>query len=99
MEEQLRVLADRAALPNVTLQVVPLKVGAHPGLGSSFALLHFEEDVGDLVYVEGIHGHLFLEGHNDVERYRQAFEELRAVASGPKDSVACVIAVADSYAT
>ncbi len=93
MRAQLEALADRAALPNVTLQVIPLEVGAHPGMDSTFVLLSLE-DVSDVCYVEGLVGNLYLESPADLARYRRAVDQLRAVALSPRDSVARVSRIA-----
>ncbi len=82
---QLKALADRSRLPNVTVQVIPLEAGAHPGMDSAFTLLHLEE-VSDVVYVEGLVGNFFLQSPADITRYQRAFDQLRAIAMSPRDS-------------
>jgi hypothetical protein len=52
MRAQLEALIERAALPNVTVQVLPFEAGAHPGMDSTFILLHLDEEVSDVVQVE-----------------------------------------------
>ena len=77
----------------VTLQVIPYQAGAHPGVNSSFIILHLEE-VKDVVYVEGLIGNFYLQNPDDVARYRRTFDELRAVAAGPQESRKLIQAVA-----
>ena len=96
MRAQLEVLVDRAAMPNVTVQIIPLESGAHPGMDSNFNLVQLE-DVSDIVYVEGLIGHLYQESPADLERYRRVFDQLRAIALSPKDSIARISAVAKRY--
>jgi transcriptional regulator with XRE-family HTH domain len=98
MREQLEALTERAALPNVTVQVIPFEAGAHPGMDSTFTLLHLEEEVNDVVYIEGLVGNLYQETPIDLERYRRAFDQLRAIALSPKDSLALISTVAKGYA-
>jgi transcriptional regulator with XRE-family HTH domain len=98
MSAQLEVLVDSAALPNVTVQVIPFEAGAHPGMDSTFILLHLAEDVPDVVYIEGLVGNLYQESPADLARYRRAFDQLRAIALSPKDSVLKISAVAKLHA-
>ena len=85
MREQLDQLAERSRSSRVTVQVIPLEAGAHPGMDSAFAVLQLEA-VSDVVYVEGLMGYFFLQNQGDVVRYRRAFDQLRAVALSPSDS-------------
>jgi transcriptional regulator with XRE-family HTH domain len=85
MREQLEQLADRSRANNVTVQVIPFDAGPHPAMSSSFVVLHLEE-VSDVVYVEGLLGHFFLQSPPDLLRYRRAFDRLRAIALGPRAS-------------
>jgi transcriptional regulator with XRE-family HTH domain len=97
MRAQLETLVDRAALPNVTLQVVPFEVGAHPGMDSTFTVLHLDAEVADIVYIEGLVGNLYQESPTDLARYRAAFDQLRAIALSPKESVARISAIAKTH--
>jgi hypothetical protein len=97
MREQLESLVERAAQPNVDLQLLPFTAGAHPALNSTFTILRFREDVPDVVYVEGLLGEHYLEARSDLERYRRVFDQLRAMALSPKDSVAQIGAIAKAF--
>lgn len=91
MRAQLARINDAARLPKVTIQVVPLEIGAHLGLGSNFAVLNFSKaEVNDVVYVEGAVGNIYLEGAADLERYRRIFSRLQSIALDPESSVALV---------
>jgi len=98
MHRQIRFLIDRAALPNVDIQLIPFEAGAHAALNSTFEILHFEEAAPDIVYVEGLLGQHYLEGPKELTRYRRVFDQLRAIALGPRDTVAKLKAVAESFA-
>jgi transcriptional regulator with XRE-family HTH domain len=98
MSAQLEALVDRAALPNVTVQVIPFEAGAHPGMDSTFIVLHLDEEVPDVVYIEGLVGNLYQESPADLARYRRAFDQLRAIALSPKESVLRISAVAKLHA-
>lgn len=87
MREQLRHLVEMAERPNITVVVLPLSGGVHPGMVSSFTLLKFPEDLDpDIVYVEGLTGDVYEEGEA-AERYRVVFDDLRTAALGPAESV------------
>jgi transcriptional regulator with XRE-family HTH domain len=91
MREQLSVLAERALLPTVTVQIIPFESGAHPGIDSTFTILEFDEPTAsDVVYVEGLVGNIYLERRVDIERYKRVFDEIRAIALGPRDSIALI---------
>jgi transcriptional regulator with XRE-family HTH domain len=94
MAAQLGALADAAARPNVTLQVLPFSAGAHAGLEGGFVLIEFpgEEDP-DVVYVEGIMGDLYLESVEEIKRYRLAFERIQTIALSPQETAGFVTAL------
>ena len=60
-------------MPNVTIQIVPFSVGAHPAMESSFDILDLGTVAPSLVYVEGLAGNMYLERAQDLERYEKAF--------------------------
>jgi len=96
MRAQLSHLADAAALPHITLQVVPYSAGAHAGMLGSFVILQFDDETDpDVIYLDSMAGNLFLESEIEVRRYRLAFEHLRAVAMSPDGSRAHVAAIRD----
>jgi transcriptional regulator with XRE-family HTH domain len=95
--EQLDRIIAVAGYPNVTLQVLPFKVGAHPALESDFTILSFDGQTSTAVYVEGLSGFMFLERASDVERYQQVFGRLRAMALSPEDSVEMIAKVRDMH--
>ncbi len=89
MRAQLARIVEAARLSKVTVQVVPLETGAHPGVGSNFTVLDFgKREVNDVVYVEGAVGNIYLESDADLERYRRIFSRLNSIALDPEGSVA-----------
>ena len=94
MRHQLEALSDQSRQRAVTIQVIPLTAGAHPGMDSAFTILHLEE-VSDVVYVEGLLGRFFLQHPNDIARYGRAFDELRAIALSPRDSTRLLTELAE----
>jgi transcriptional regulator with XRE-family HTH domain len=99
MSAQLGHLAGAARLPHVTVQVIPFGVGGHPGMAGSFAILRFSEPSGgDIVFLESQAADLFLESETDVERFATVFEQLRAVALSPAESVSLITRIARDQA-
>jgi transcriptional regulator with XRE-family HTH domain len=98
MRAQLARIVEAASLPDVTFQLIPLAVGAHPAMDSTFVILEFDGSmVNDVVYVEGMVGNIYLESSTDLERYKRIFSRLRSIASGPEDSIAMVRRIAAAY--
>src|SRR5262249_59617943 len=96
MAEQLRHLLDMTRQPQITFQVLPFKVGAHPGMHGAFAVMDFPDAADpELVYIENMAGALYLEKEADVRRYAEMFDQLRAAALNPTDSRRLVTRLAD----
>lgn len=89
MHAQLAHIAEAAALPTVTLQVLPAHPGPHASLASGFFVLSFG-DLGepDMAYVEHALGAAHIEGEEEVRLARYKFDQLRTLAMGPADSLA-----------
>lgn len=88
---QLLHLCAMAALPHVTLQVVPFGAGAHPGMEGPFLILSFPEPADpDVVYVENTTNGVYLEQQSDVRTYTLMFDHLRAAALRPEESLALI---------
>lgn len=98
MRAQMQRIIEAARSPRVTFQLIPLDVGAHPGMESNFAILGFEDStVNDVVYVEGLIGNLYLENVGELGRYKQAFSRLRSIALSSDDSIALVMQISATY--
>ncbi len=92
---QLGHLVEAAALDRVTLQVLPLSIGAHPGLSASFTLLTFGEiDFGDMVYIEHPVGAVHISKEGEVAVATLTFDRLRSLALDSHESVALIERVA-----
>jgi hypothetical protein len=95
MRAQLAHLVEASALDRVTLQVLPLSVGAYPGLSAPFALLTFGGiDFGDMLYVEHPAGAVHISKEDEVAVARLKFDRLRSLALDPDESVALIRRVA-----
>jgi hypothetical protein len=98
MRAQLARIIEAARLPKAVIQVVPLEIGAHPGLGSNFIVLEFSKPmVNDVVYVEGAVGNIYLESAADLERYRRIFSRLQSIALDPEGSAALIARIMAAY--
>jgi len=88
MREQLNHLIEVAALPRVTVQVVPFRRGGHAGAGGSFTVLRFEQpDLPDVAYIEQLTSALYLERRTDVDHYLEVMNRLSAEALTPVGTV------------
>jgi len=99
MPAQLRHLVDHASQPNVTIEVIPFGAGVHLGLQGPFALLAFDGELGDVLYLESARrGDLTLADQANsplIRRYHEAFEELRKLSLGPEESIKLIKQVAE----
>jgi hypothetical protein len=74
-------------MPNVTVQVIPFTLGAHPAVESNFNILEMQPPARGVVFVEGLVGSIYLERDEDLKRYQQIFERLQNIALSPKDTI------------
>ncbi|HWE90615.1 MAG TPA: helix-turn-helix transcriptional regulator [Pseudonocardiaceae bacterium] len=86
MRAQLEHLVERAKLRHVTVQVLPLSVGAYPGIGTSYHLIEFDPEEAGAVYLENLQDGLYIEEEDDIAAYTLNFERLRKLALSPKAS-------------
>ncbi|HEV2370526.1 MAG TPA: helix-turn-helix transcriptional regulator [Streptosporangiaceae bacterium] len=74
---QLEHLLQMTDLPNVTLQIVPFRIGSHAAAGGPFTILRFPEpDLPDLVYLEQLNSALYLDQPSDVTDYMTVMNQL-----------------------
>jgi transcriptional regulator with XRE-family HTH domain len=98
MKAQLRHLIDITAAPNstITLQILPLAVGSHPGLSGPFVILDFpSSEDPPVVYLETATDGLYLEETAETERYNLMFDHLRASALSARESASLIARLAD----
>ncbi len=78
LHRQLRRLHEASTRPGVEIRVLPLSAGAHAALSESLMILDFAAGArGPVVHSEGLTGGLFHLKHEDVQIYREAFDDLR----------------------
>jgi uncharacterized protein DUF5753 len=93
LRDQLRYLVEVAERENVTLRVVPIAFGGHPGLLGSFLRMRFH-DRPSVVFLENQTSSLFLEDFSDTAAYDQAIVQLLDLAISEEDSLRLVAEMA-----
>lgn len=97
MAHQLGEILHAADQPNITVQVLPLKAGAHGGTEGAFSVLSFDEDDPDLGYAECPAGEVYVEDGEQVRRLMLTFERLTDACLSPDESVAFIAAVRSKH--
>lgn len=94
--EQILRLVERAALPNVTLQILPYRAGMHAArVASSFVIMSFGDRLPEIVCSEAYGpASSLIEGTDQPARYTRAFRDLVKNALDPDESVAMLRAAA-----
>ncbi|MFD7450391.1 helix-turn-helix domain-containing protein [Kitasatospora sp. NPDC059827] len=86
LEGQLRHLLEMSLRPNIVVQIAPFVIGLHPASYGSFMRMGFPDPTPAVVWVENLTRSVCLEAPEDVERYDEAFDHLRARALGPPET-------------
>ncbi|CAM00700.1 helix-turn-helix protein [Saccharopolyspora erythraea NRRL 2338] len=86
MLEQLKHLVAMAGRPNIAIQIVPLRIGWHPGWAGPFVLYEFP-DTSPVVHFEHHSSGAFIPAEHDVVEYQKAVEYLCGVAMDEVESV------------
>lgn len=98
MLAQLRRLLEMSQLPNVTIRVVPYDAGAVPAGVNKFIILRFARSgIADIVFIEDLTTHRYLETPNDVETYSVIFQTLTDLSADPDASMAMILAKLISF--
>jgi transcriptional regulator with XRE-family HTH domain len=93
---QLTALAEAAARPRVTIQVLAFTAGANAGMDGKFTLLGFPDDP-PVAYVEGLMGDIYLEAAEETDRFHAAWTRLVSQALSPGDSVQMIRQLAKEH--
>jgi transcriptional regulator with XRE-family HTH domain len=96
MRSQLKRLVEISESHNVVIQVLPFDGGAYAGMAGSFAILSFL-DAPSVVFAEALAGDIYQEA-GDVQRYQGVFEDLRAAALSPLESIRMIARAEDGVA-
>ncbi|MFF2020966.1 helix-turn-helix domain-containing protein [Streptomyces sp. NPDC058171] len=94
MAKQLQKLIELNNPAQLTIQVIPFGQGWHAGLDGAFSIFSYPDpmdlDVVSLAYLDGL---LYLEEDGPVERYKLAFDQLRASALSSRQSMELIARV------
>ncbi|KIF69496.1 XRE family transcriptional regulator [Streptomyces sp. AcH 505] len=93
MRDQLTHIVEVVeSLPNVRVQVMPFRVGAHAGMDGPFVVIHFPERLAlkPMIYLENLSDAWVKRSDSDVEQYGDAFSDLQALAPGPQESLSMI---------
>ncbi|MYZ35324.1 MULTISPECIES: helix-turn-helix transcriptional regulator [unclassified Streptomyces] len=88
MSGQLAHLCHLAELPNVQIQVLPFRVGAHPCVGGPFNILSFAEDEAvDVVHMDNPRSTIWIEHAQESAVYATLFDRAARASLSPYDSL------------
>jgi transcriptional regulator with XRE-family HTH domain len=92
--EQIDKLIELNELPNVALQIAPLRYGGHAAAGGPFTILRFREpDLPDIVYLEQLTSALYLDKRVDVDHYAMVMDRLCAQVEPPDRTESALLAI------
>jgi hypothetical protein len=82
MRRQLRRLREASNIDNLTIEIVPFKAGAHPGMKGPFVILQFSEElVEDVLFLENSRGDMISrDAKEEIEPHYEALGRLRDLA-------------------
>jgi transcriptional regulator with XRE-family HTH domain len=96
MQAQLQRLADASRLPNVTIQILPLRRD-HGLAVDSFSIFQFgkahETTLHDVISLENVSNELYVEGDTDTHQFRLAFTHLTEESLSPQESQDLILTV------
>ncbi|MDT3443605.1 MULTISPECIES: helix-turn-helix transcriptional regulator [unclassified Pseudofrankia] len=96
MAAQLRHLAATGTRPNITVQVLPSALGAHPGIDGSYVILQFDK-APTLIHLEHLRSSLFVDDPADVKPFLSAADTLAAQALDAAASADFLTTAADDH--
>ena len=89
VNSQITHLLEVVELPNVALQILPLRAGSHAAGGGAFTILRFgEPELPDVVYVEQLVSALYLDKSEPVDRYTEVMNRLSVESLTPQETSA-----------
>ncbi|MGH3241941.1 MAG: helix-turn-helix domain-containing protein [Spirillospora sp.] len=87
MRAQIQHLIDISERPNVTIQVLPFRVGGHAAAGGPFSVVRLpERDLLDVVYLEQLTNAQYLNKQAEVDYYRHIMNQLATTAMESAES-------------
>jgi hypothetical protein len=99
LRDQLSHLMEMAQRPHITVVVVPMQIGAHPGLGGVFELLEFAgADTPDFLFVESSASDFVLKRAAATSAVRDIVRSLTAAGVQGTDAVMAIRRIRDALA-
>ncbi|MFB9356844.1 helix-turn-helix domain-containing protein [Actinoplanes nipponensis] len=97
LRRQLDHLLAMAALPAITVVVVPLGLEGHPGLGGTFELLEFAgSGRPDMLFLEAVTRDFIVTDEEATAPYRESMKILREVGWSGEDALGVIGEIRDS---
>jgi len=98
MRTQICRLIEVCHLPNVTIQILPFSIGAHPGLDGPFTVLSFTDvEMSAITYTEGQLGQIFQDSADEVSHKVGIFGTLSNLAANPELSYSILESRIDAF--
>lgn len=95
MREQLGRVLDLAKLPNVHVQVLPFRAGAHMSMGGAFNIVSFADDTAiDVVHVDTIASTQWVEDADQGTTYSKFFDQTARLSLSPHTSLKLIDSIA-----
>lgn len=96
MGDQLRLLTELGARPNVVIRVMPARSGWHPGLSGPFVRYEFP-DATPVMHFEHFSSGAFVPDDYDVQAYSTAIRTMRELAMSPQASAELIVRLAEEH--
>jgi transcriptional regulator with XRE-family HTH domain len=99
MAAQLEKVLKAARSGQAIVQVIPFSAGAYTAMDGYFMLLEFHGDseLRPVVFIEGLSDNKYLERKDDIARYRETIDYLRARSLDQHNSIKLITNVRDAY--
>ena len=97
MVEQLNDLAATAGRANISLRILPARIGWHPGLSGAFTIYHFPEAPETLYFPHHATG-VFVSDPADIAHHHNALKTLRRKALSESASIRRILETASRWA-
>lgn len=99
MSLQIAAIQEAMDRGTVLFKVIPFTVGAHSGVNSMFVALTMDHDVPDVVFVEGLAGHVRFEKASEVRRFDRVWRQLGRLTETPRATCRRLEALRRDYAS
>lgn len=88
MGRQLAHLCALAERPNIRIQVLPFRAGAHTCIGGTFNILSFcDDEAVDVVHMESLRSTIWIEDAEESAVYTTLFDRVSRASLSPYDSI------------